>query len=101
MSVAAGALAEQQLAEAVAILGARRAPLEVGTHSGDCCVRVSSAELELELDVAIELVEALLTGQLRLGGTDQPPKHVSRVTRCVVAHVELRCSSIERPLAAR
>jgi hypothetical protein len=66
--VATGDLAEQQLAQAVAILGARRAPLEVGTHSGDCCVRVGSAELEL--DVTIELIEALLTGQLRPGGTD-------------------------------
>jgi hypothetical protein len=68
--VAAVALAEQQLAEAVAIFGARRASFQVGTHSGDCCVRVRSAELELELDVAVELVEALLTGQLRPCGTD-------------------------------
>jgi hypothetical protein len=68
MSAAAGALAEQELAEAVAILGARRAPLEVGTHSRDCRVRVRPAELEL--DVTVELVEALLTCQLRPGGTD-------------------------------
>jgi hypothetical protein len=70
MSATAGTLAEQQLAEAVVILGARRAPLQMGTHSGDCRVRVRSAELELELDVAVELVEALRTGQLRPGGTD-------------------------------
>jgi hypothetical protein len=70
--VVAGALAEQQLAKAVAILGARRASLQMGTHSRDCCVRVSSAELELELElnVAVELVEALLTCQLRPGWTD-------------------------------
>jgi hypothetical protein len=68
--VVAGALAEQQLAKAVAILGARRASLQMGTHSRDCCVRVSSAELELELNVAVELVEALLTCQLRPGWTD-------------------------------
>jgi len=52
------------------VLGARRAPLEVRLHAGDSGVGVPAGELDLH--VTVELLEALLAGQLRAGRPEQP-----------------------------
>ena len=49
---------------------AGRAALEVGAHARDPVVGVRA--LKLELDVLVELLEALVAEQLGLGGAEQP-----------------------------
>ena len=49
------------------VLAARRAALEVRLHPGNACVGVDFDELIL--DVFVEVLEALLTGELRPRGT--------------------------------
>ena len=60
-------IAKQQLAQAIVILGAGRAAMQVRAHPGNRRVGVGVGAGELELDVAVELVEALLTGELGSG----------------------------------
>src|SRR5262245_55037735 len=61
----------QQRANAPVILVARRTSLEVRPHPGNRGVGVGVGKLEL--DVAVELGEALLAGQLRALGTEEVP----------------------------
>jgi hypothetical protein len=49
-------------------LAARRAAVEVSAQTGDR--RVDVFPRELELDVAVELLEARLAADVRLGGTE-------------------------------
>jgi hypothetical protein len=59
---ASAASGRDELEQEIVLLAARRAPLEVGFHPGDFGVCVVSGDLEL--DVAVEMGKALLTGQL-------------------------------------
>src|SRR3954447_8244513 len=63
-------LAGDEVAEAAEVLGAGGAALEVGLHAGD--PRVGALACERQLDVAVELLEALLAGQLRGAGAEDP-----------------------------
>ena len=74
----------QQRREAVVVLAAGRAALEVRAHARHDGVRVAARALELNL--AVELLEALLAGQLRAGGSEQPGKQVGGSRAVVVAH---------------
>src|SRR5919197_387957 len=62
-------VAGEEVAQAVVILAAGGAALEVGAHAGHRGVGVCAGELEL--DEAVELVEARLAGQLRLHWAEQ------------------------------
>src|SRR5579872_664167 len=62
-------LAGEQRAEAHVILATGRAALEVRAHARNR--RVGIAAVELELDVAIELLEALIAAELRACGTGE------------------------------
>ena len=55
--------------EALVVLVAGGAARQVGVHAGDRAVRVLARHLEL--DVAVELLEALLAGELRPLGAEQ------------------------------
>jgi hypothetical protein len=63
-------------AEAAVLLVAGLAALEVRAHAGDKLVGARGAVLELDLDVAVELIEALLAGQLGLGGAQEASQDV-------------------------
>src|SRR5688500_13550250 len=69
-NVLAVRLALDELAQAVVVLVAGGAALEVGPHARD--PGVSLRALELELDVLVEPLEALVAEQLRPGGAEQP-----------------------------
>jgi hypothetical protein len=77
-------LVGEQRREAVVVLAAGRAALEVRPHARHRGVGVAAGELEL--DVAVELVEARLAGQLRVGRSEQPVKQVGGSRGVVVAH---------------
>ena len=53
-------------------LGAGGAALEVRSHPGDLRVGIRAGDLRLDVD--IELIEALLAGQLGSCGPEQPPE---------------------------
>src|SRR4051812_76928 len=55
--------AADEVAQAAEVFGAGGAALEVGVHAGDA--RIGRLAAEGQLDVAVELLEALLAGQLR------------------------------------
>src|SRR3954447_9813083 len=63
-------LARDEVAQTGEVLGAGGAALEVGVHAGD--PRIGGLAGEGQLDVAVELLEALLAGQLRLTGAEDP-----------------------------
>src|SRR3954468_19693507 len=63
-------LARDEVAKAGEILGAGGAAVEVCAHAGD--PRVGRLAGEAQLDVAVELLEALLAGQLRVRGAEDP-----------------------------
>src|SRR3954469_16436194 len=63
-------LAGDEVAEAAEVLGAGGAALEVGVHAGD--PRLGRLAGERQLDVAVELLEALLAAQLRGAGAEDP-----------------------------
>src|SRR3954465_3921234 len=63
-------LAGDEVAQAVEVLRAGGAALEVGVHAGD--PRLGRLAGERQLDVAVELLEALLAGQLRGPGAEDP-----------------------------
>jgi hypothetical protein len=67
------------------LLVAGLAALEMRVHAGDQLVGARGAVLDLDLDVAVELVEALLAGQLGLGGTQEAPQEIVASVR-VLAH---------------
>ena len=51
------------------VLAAGRAADQVGAHAGHPCVGVRTAQLQF--DVAVEVLEALLASELRLGGAQK------------------------------
>src|SRR3954447_16883494 len=67
-------LAGDEVAEAAEVLGAGGAALEGGAHAGD--PRAGGLAGERQLDVAVELVEALLAGQLRGAGAEGPAEQL-------------------------
>jgi hypothetical protein len=62
--------------EAEVLLVAGLAALEVRAHAGDQLVGAAAALPELELDVAVELLEALLAAQLGAGRPEQASQGV-------------------------
>src|SRR5215211_9153577 len=71
-----------EVAEAAEVFGAGGTAFEVGVHAGD--PRLGGLVGQGQLDVAVELLEALLAGQLRGPGAEDPPQ--DRVAFAVVAH---------------
>jgi hypothetical protein len=63
-------------AEAAVLLVAGLAALEMRAHARDQLVRARGALPELDLDIAVELVEALLAGELGLGGAEEASQDV-------------------------
>src|SRR5262245_60196598 len=70
----AGRPGAQQLYEAVVLLAARRAAVEVRAHPGPRRLRVAAAELQL--DVLVEPLEALVAADLGSIGSEQPVEQV-------------------------
>ena len=66
LCVGAG-VADQQRVQTLAILSARRTAFEVRSHASDCGVGAR----ELELDVAVDLLEGLIAAELRSAGTGE------------------------------
>jgi hypothetical protein len=64
--LAASELSLDEREQAEVLLVASGAAMEMGPHPGDRLVGVGSGELKL--DVAVELLEALLAAELRTGG---------------------------------
>src|SRR5215211_1214401 len=60
----------QQIAQALVLLAAGQAAGEVGPDAGELGVGIGAGQLQL--DVAVELGEALLAADLRLLGAEQP-----------------------------
>jgi hypothetical protein len=58
--------------QALVFFAARAAPLKVGVHARDRLIGVCPSELEL--DIAVEVFEALLAAQLRPSGTEHTPE---------------------------
>ena len=81
-------------AEALVLLAAGRAALEVGAQSGNRRVGVVAGELEL--DVAVELVEALVAADLRPAGPRVRPRGCSRSGRFITSPPHRRVSSDSR-----
>jgi hypothetical protein len=57
------------------LLAARRAAVEVSAQTGDRRVDV----FPRELDVAVELLEAHLAADVRLGGTEEPDERLLEI----------------------
>src|SRR5215211_455336 len=73
LASAAGAvlrLGRDQRPQARVVLPAGRAALEVSAHAGDRLV--GAAARQLELDIPVELLEALLAADLGPSGAEQP-----------------------------
>jgi hypothetical protein len=82
-SAAAGLRADQRR-EAVVVLVARGAALEVRPHTLDRRVGVLAGAPEL--DVAVEVLEALLAGQLRALWAEQPAQQFGGSRHAAFAH---------------
>src|SRR3954468_13387465 len=67
-------LAGDEVAEAVEVLGAGGAAVEVGAHTRDAVVGCIAGERQL--DIVVELLEAPLAGQLRRTGTEAPAENL-------------------------
>src|SRR6476620_3295742 len=76
------AFARDEVAQAVEVLGAGRAAVEMRAHAGD--PGVAGLAGEAQLDVAVELLEALLAGQLRSARAEHPAQE--RVAVVVARH---------------
>src|SRR5215212_11657442 len=63
-------LAADESEQAGVVLGAGRAAFEMGPEPGNCGLLVDAGQLRL--DVAVELLEALLAGELGATGSKQP-----------------------------
>jgi hypothetical protein len=74
----------QQCGEAVVVLATGGAAREVGSHARYSSVGVAARELKL--DVAIEVFEALVAGQLRATRAEQPAEQIRGSTRSDVVH---------------
>src|SRR3712207_2079503 len=70
-------LAADERAEALVLLAAGRAADQMGPQAGDRGVGVGARELEL--DVAVELLEALVAADLGLGRAEQPAKRLLEI----------------------
>src|SRR5688500_3474339 len=81
MRGSADPLAAEERAQALVLLATRGAAVEMRAQPGDRGVRVGAGELEL--DVAVELVEARLAADLGLGRTEQPGDRLVQVCHVV------------------
>ena len=82
------------------VLSAGGAAFEVGSHARHGCVGVATGDLEL--DVVIEVLEALIARQLGARWTKHPTKQARGSLRSVVAHVvSLLSESTSSPSSAR
>src|SRR5438128_1258941 len=70
--------------EAVVVLGAGGAALEVGVHAGHGGIGVCAGELDF--DITVEVLEALLAGELGTAGAAHAAEEVCESTMCGVAH---------------
>jgi hypothetical protein len=77
-------------AQALAILGTCRAALKVRPHARKCGVGIGSGELQF--DVAVQLLEALLTAGLRVGRPNDASHQTIRIARPDSAHLPSRSS---------
>jgi hypothetical protein len=68
LAVRLAVISHHEGAQALVILAARRASIEVGAQAGK--VRVGIGPCELEVDVLVEQLEALLAGHLESGRTE-------------------------------
>src|SRR3954451_15237840 len=90
-------LARDEVAQAGEVLGAGGAAVEVGAHPGD--PRLGGLAGDGQLDIAVELLEALLAGQLGGAGAEHPSQ--DRVAFVVLAHASSSPSvPTRRPRAA-
>src|SRR5258705_2261496 len=90
-------VAADECAQALVILAARRATGQMRTQAGNSRVRIGSAELEL--DVAIELREALVTTDLALIRPEQSLEHLFWIES--FHHSSFSFVSAIKPAAAR
>jgi hypothetical protein len=67
-------LARDQISKAVVLVGACRAAVQVRAHPGYALLRILARELVLYVDV--EVLEALLAGELRSRRTQQACQHL-------------------------
>src|SRR5215218_3064680 len=87
-------IAGHQVAQALVLLAAGQAAGEVGPEAGELGVGVGAGQLQL--DVSVQLGEALLAAHLRLLGAEQPLDQVLGW-----AHQRLTSSPVSRPVPAR
>src|SRR5262245_60541598 len=69
-----------QLAQALVVLGAGRAALQMLAHTGQA--RVGVLTRELQLDVLVEQLEAVLAGHLVSGRPQKPGDQVATLVVC-------------------
>ena len=92
-------LRRDERSQALVVLRARRAPLQVLAHPGDRGVGLALAEFEL--DVAIEQLEALLSADLEPVGTEQAPDQpVGKIRVHLVTSVGSGSASKRSPCSA-
>jgi hypothetical protein len=80
-----GVVGSYEGAKAAVLLVARLAAIEMGAHAVDERIRSVWTVFELDLDVAVEVLEALFARKLRAVGPEQPSQEVV-VRGAVVAH---------------
>src|SRR5438045_7871800 len=88
---------QQERTQAVPILGTRRAAIQVGSHSGNRQIRVGANQLQL--DVAIELLEALLASDLGPRRTEQAPDETIHALRSRRVHALSPSPPMDSPRA--
>jgi hypothetical protein len=75
-SLVAGSLSADEVPEALVLLAACGAALEVSTKAGDRGVDVGAGQFQL--DIPVELLEAGVAADLRLGGAEKALERVVR-----------------------
>ena len=90
--------AGDQGAQALVLLTARRAALEMGAQPRNRSVGIGARQLEL--DVAVELVEADLSADLLLGRAEQAAERGLQI-RTFGHRASPRCSSSGNPESSR
>src|SRR5919108_288977 len=86
-----------ELAQALVLLMARGAAFEMRAHARD--LRVRGAASQLQVDVLVELLEALVAVQLRPGRPEEPLDGPVGVGDVSLVHVVSPGSSIGKPRA--
>src|SRR5262245_33022993 len=90
-------LAADERAQALVLLAAGRAAGEMSAQPRDRRVGVCAGELQL--DVAVELLEALVAADLRLGRPEQPPERLLQLRS--LRHVPSSSVSRESPSSSK